>query len=202
VFFEYIKTMPNKVTGGNICSAPSDPAEKAIQRAKEFKQRANNISIRAERDRREAQRWTKAIHDTLKDIGPSTGSTVIQGQDASEGSKALERKVEMFSFSQGTQMLLKYFGAAQLQTAALGKTLGFLSLAISAKQIVESTWDSITLARISLFDTFQGLAAIETAAHMQVLDQRYKAIDKANDEMIKELEDIYQKECTCKVPFE
>ena len=202
LFFDYIKTMPDKTIGGNICNLQTNPAEPAIKRAKEIKQRAKAISIRAERDRREAQRWSKAIHDALNDVGTKTGSTFVQGQDASEGSKAVERKVEMFSFSQGLQGLLKYFGAAPMQSAALGKTMGFLSLAMSGKQIVESTWDSIKIARISLFDTFQGLAAIETAAHMQVLDERYKAIDKTNDAMISELNEIYKNNCSCKVPFE
>lgn len=202
LFFDYIKTISDKTIGGNVCGLPADPSEMAIKRAKEIKRRAKNISIRAERDRREAKRWTNAIHDTLKDVGPSTTSTLKQGHDAPEDSKALERKVEMFSFSQGMQGLSNYFRAGQLQSAALGRTLGFLSLALSGKQIVESTWDTITLARISLFDVFQGLAAIETAAHMQVLDERYKAIDKANDAIISELNEIYKNICSCKIPFE
>jgi hypothetical protein len=199
---EYIKALPGKTIGGNICGLPSDPAAKAIMRAKEFKKRAKEISIRAERDRREAQRWAKAIHDTLKDLGPKTTSTLKQGSSAPEDSKAIERKVEMFSFSQGMQGLSNYFRVGLVQSAALGRTLGFLSLALSSKQIVESTWDTITLARISLLEVFQGLAAIETAAHMQVLDKRYKAIDKANDAIISELNEIYKKRCSCKIPFE
>jgi hypothetical protein len=202
LFFDYIKTMPEKTIGGNVCALPSDPVAKAIQRSKEFKKRAKEISIRAERDRREAKRWTKAIHDALNDVGTQTGRTTAQRQDAPEGSKELEFKVEMFSFSQGMQALSKYFQVGLGTSAALGKTMGFLSLAMSAKQIVESTWDSIKLARISLFDVFQGLAAIETAAHMQVLNERYKAIDKTNDAMIKELNEIYKNKCSCKVPFE
>ncbi len=200
-FIGYVAGLKKTLRKGAICPMFGGPGAAPIMAAAQLAEKHRLLRIRAERARRQAASWRKAILAAFAEIGDKTGPTVLQPKNANEGLKEGERKVATFAFNKALQWLMTPVGATTSTVAPGGKFIGALSLLRSGEQILTALRDWYKLNAVGL-QSFEVLAMIETAAHLKVLEWRYAALVKANNEYISRLQEIYKTHCSCRVPFE